>query len=337
MEWLEVHVAQIWFLIIGFFVLYYALADGLDLGVGMIALLIRDEQIRGTLMVSLQSMWQGNQTWLVVLGGMLFGAFPLFYSVVLSAFYVPLMIMLFGLIFRGVAFEFRDHSGRPSLWSLSFSLGSLVTALAQGFTLGGIFYGIPMDEHTFTGTVWSWFHPYSVLFTLGVVSGYVMLGANYLILKMDGEIQRRSRSWSLRAAISTLLISLSVYVWTIVRHPYMARKWLFGPDLFYVILFPALALFAFAMYLHRLRGRSEVEPFLWNVIMIFCSFIGLSVGFYPYIVPNMMTIQSAAVSSPRTLIFMLAVMVILLPLILAYVGYEYWIFRGKVGSGGYSG
>jgi cytochrome d ubiquinol oxidase subunit II len=336
MVWLEAHIALIWFLIIGFFVLYYAIADGLDLGVGIIALFTRDDEIRGTLMASLQSMWQGNQTWLLVLGGMLFGAFPLFYSVALSAFYVPIVIMLFGLIFRGVALEFRDHSGRPSWWSLSFGLGSLVTALAQGFTLGGIFYGIPMDGSTFTGTIWSWFHPYSILFALGVVSGYIMLGANYLILKTDGEIQRRSLSVSSRAAVSTFLISIAVYVWTIARHPYMAHKWITMPDLFYVILFPVLAFFAFGMYLHQLHKRSEFKPFLWNVIMVFCSFVGLSVGFYPYIIPNMVTIKGAAVSSPQTLIFMLAAMVILLPLILAYVGYNHWIFRGKVESGSIS-
>ena len=135
MAWLESHVEQIWFLIIGFFVLYYAISDGYDLGIGMISLFTRNEEKRGIMMRSLQSVWQDNQTWLVVLGGMLFGAFPLFYSIALSAFYVPIIIMLFGLIFRGIAFEFRDHSQRPYLWSLSFGIGSLVTALCQGFTL----------------------------------------------------------------------------------------------------------------------------------------------------------------------------------------------------------
>jgi cytochrome d ubiquinol oxidase subunit II len=335
MAWLDLHVAEIWFLIIGFFVLYYAVADGIDLGVGMISLLTRGEGKRGIMMASLQSMWQDNQTWLVVLGGMLFGAFPLFYSVALSAFYIPFIVMLFGLIFRGVAFEFRDHATNPSLWSLSFGLGSLVTALTQGFILGGIFYGIPMDGQTFTGTVWSWFHPYSLLFTLGVIAGYIMLGANYLILKTEGEIQRRSRRYSSVAAAATLLVSLAVYAWTIARHPYMARKWLAMPDLMYVAFFPLLALGAFAMYLRGLRSRAEIAPLVWNIVLVFCSFTGISVGFYPYIIPNMVTIRNAAVSSPRTLIFMLAAIVILLPLILTYIGYKHWIFRGKVGSNGY--
>ena len=285
-------------------------------------------------MASLQSMWQDNQTWLVVLGGMLFGAFPLFYSIALSAFYVPFVIMLFGLIFRGVAFEFRDHANHPSLWGLSFGLGSLVTACSQGFILGGIFYGIPMDGYTFTGTIWSWFHPYSVLFTLGVISGYIMLGANYLILKTTGDIQQRSIRYSSVAAIATLLVSLAIYVWTIARHPYIARKWLAMPDVLYVAIFPLLALFAFVMYLRGLRRRGELAPFVWNAIVVFCSFTGISVGFYPYIIPNMVTIHGAAVSSPGTLIFMLAMMVVLLPVILAYIGYKHWIFRGKVGSSG---
>ncbi|MHB8909782.1 MAG: cytochrome d ubiquinol oxidase subunit II [Syntrophales bacterium] len=335
MAWLDLHVTEIWFLIIGFFVLYYAVADGLDLGVGMMALFTRDEGERGIMMASLQSMWQDNQTWLVVLGGMLFGAFPLFYSIALSAFYVPFIVMLFGLIFRGLAFEFRDHARSPSLWSLSFGLGSLVTALAQGFILGGIFYGIPMDGHTFTGNVWSWFHPYSLLFTLGVIAGYIMLGANYLIMKTEGGIQLRSIRYSSAAAGATLLVSLAIYAWTIARHPYIARKWLAMPDFIYVAFFPLLALVAFILYLRALRRRAESAPFAWNIVLVFCSFTGISVGFYPYIIPNMVTIHSAAVSSPRTLIFMLAMIVILLPLILAYIGYKHWIFRGKVGSGGY--
>jgi cytochrome d ubiquinol oxidase subunit II len=330
MEWLDAHVVEIWFLIIGFFVLYYAVADGYDLGVGMIALFTWNEEKRSIMMASLQSVWQENQTWLVVLGGMLFGAFPLFYSIALSAFYVPIVIMLFGLIFRGIAFEFRDHSKRPSLWSLSFGIGSLVTALSQGFALGGIFYGVPMEGYNFTGTMWSWFHSYSVLFTIGVISGYVMLGANYLILKTSGVIQRRSVLYAYFATFSTLVISISIYVWTIARHPYMARKWLAMPGIFYVAVFPILALMALVMYLRSLNRRSELAPLLWNVAFVFCAFVGLSVGFYPYIIPNMVTIKSAAVSSSNTLIFMLAVIVILLPVILVYVGYKHWVFRGKV-------
>jgi cytochrome d ubiquinol oxidase subunit II len=330
MGWIETHVADIWFLIIGFFVLYYAVADGYDLGVGMIALTTRSEEERGIMMASLQSVWQENQTWLVVLGGMLFGAFPLFYSIVLSALYVPMVVMLVGLIFRGIAFELRDRSKRPSLWSLSFGLGSLVTALCQGFALGSIFYGLPMEGHEFTGTLWSWLSPYSFLFTLGVVSGYVMLGANYLVLKTTGDTRWRGILYSHVASIFTLLISMAIYLWTILRHPYMARKWLMLPDLFYVAVFPILAALAFLLSFRSLRRRSDFAPFAWNAAFVFCAFVGLSVGFYPYIIPNMITIRSAVSSSPKTLIFMLAVVAILLPVILAYIGYKHWVFRGKV-------
>jgi len=330
MEWLEANIESIWFLIIAFFIFYYAIADGLDLGVGIIALFTPDEKKRGVMMASLESIWQSNQTWLVLLGGMLFGAFPLFYSVALSAFYVPVMIMLFGLMFRGIALEFRGDARRPRLWSLSFGLGSLVVALAQGVTMGGIFYGIPMEGSTFSGNIWSWFHPYSVVFALGVLAGYVMLGANYLILKTEGEIQRESHLWSLRSAAWTFLISAIIYVWTYARHPYMAGKWFHLPDLIYVGIFPVLALFAFGMYVRELHKRSEFRPFLWNIIMVLCAFVGLNVGFYPYIIPNMVTIKTAAVSSPNTLIFMLAAMGILLPVILIYVAYKHWVFRGKI-------
>jgi cytochrome d ubiquinol oxidase subunit II len=335
MEWLNAHIEQVWFLIIGFLVLYYAVADGLDLGVGIIALSTRDEEKRAIMMASLQNIWQENQTWLVVLGGILFGAFPLFYSIALSAFYVPITVMIFGLIFRGLAFEFHDKSKGHSLWNLSFGLGSLLTAVSQGFTLGGIFYGIPMEGQTFTGTVWSWFHPYSALFTLGVISGYIMLGANYLILKTEGDIQQQGRHYASIATFFTFIIAVAIYLWTIAHHPYMAAKWLAMPGLLHVAAFPLLALFAFIMCLRSLRGRPEFAPFLWNVAFVFFAFIGLSVGFYPYIIPNMVTIKSAAVSSPKTLIFMLAVIVIVLPVILAYISYKHWVFRGKVGSGDY--
>ena len=335
MEWLNAHVEEIWFLIIGFFVLYYSVADGYDLGVGMIALSTPDEGKRGVMMASLQSVWQTNQTWLVLLGGMLFGAFPFFYSVALSAFYVPIVIMLFGLIFRGIALELRDQSTRPHLWSLSFGLGSLVTALAQGFTLGGIFYGVPMEGHTFTGTMWSWFHPYSAVFALGVLSGYTMLGANYLILKTTGDVRELGVRWSFLAAAATAIISIVIYAWTIARHPFMAEKWQAMPSLFYVALFPVIAAFCFTMCLWNVRRQSDIAPFFWNAAFVFCAFIGISVGFHPYIIPNMVTIKSAAVSSSKTLIFMLAVMVILLPVILGYIGYKHWVFRGKVEDSGY--
>jgi cytochrome bd ubiquinol oxidase subunit II len=210
-----------------------------------------------------------------------------------------------------------------------------VTALSQGFILGGIFYGIPMDGQAFTGSIWSWFHPYSALFALGVISGYVMLGANYIILKTTGELQRRGIRYSSAAAMATLLVSLAIHLWTVVRHPYMARKWLTMPDLIYVAVLPLLALVAFVLYQRSLRRRAELAPLIWNIVLVFCSFTGISVGFYPYIIPNMVTIQSAAVSSPGTLIFMLAMIIILLPVILAYIAYKQWIFRGKVGRGGY--
>ncbi len=335
MGWVETYIAEIWFLIIGFFVLYYAVADGSDLGVGILSLFARNEEDRGIMMASLQSVWQDNQTWLVLLGGMLFGAFPLFYSVALSALYIPLVVMLAGLIFRGIAFEFRERSGRTFVWSLCFGIGSLVTTVSQGLTLGGIFYGLPMDGNSFAGTQWSWLHPYSTVFSLGVISGYAMLGANYLFLKTSGVVQRRSVFYSALSAAFTLFIAAVIYLWTVARHPYMAQKWQAMPGVFTVALFPFLALCAFFLYAWSLRRRWERGPFLWNAVFVFCAFIGISVGFYPYIIPNMVTIRTAAGSSPKTLLFMLAVMVILLPVILVYTGYKRRVFRGKVGSEGY--
>lgn len=337
---IEPHLADIWLFLIGFFLLYYAITDGSDLGVGIISLFSREERERGMLMASLVNTWHGNQTWLLILGGMLFGAFPLFYAVVLSSLYVPILIMLLGLIFRGVSFEFHEHSHQKSLWGLSFSAGSLVATLGQGFALGGLLSGLQIENGRFVGSVWGWVSPFSLVISVGVVVGYAMLGANYLIMKTEGALQSRSYRIALVTSLCTAVISVIVHVWTITRYPHILEKWSTLPDFFHVAAFPCLTVGAFAMLLRSLWRHREVAPLIWNALIILFSFIGLSVGMYPIMIPHVISpaiTVSGAAASPKTLMFMLIVTAVLIPVILTYTAYEFWVFHGKVEEGGYSG
>jgi len=338
MEAILPYLADIWLFLIGFFLLYYAITDGADLGVGIISLFARDDEERGRMMGTVEAAWHGNQTWLVLLGGMLFGAFPLFYAVLLSALYIPILLMLFGLMFRGVAFEFRKLARHKAGWGLAFSLGSFIAAMAQGFALGGLLWGLEVENGRFVGSVWGWLSPFSVLAALGVLFGYVMLGAGYLIMKTTGDLQARSYRQALIASLATIPIAVTVHLWTIARYPHVAQKWVTLPDFFEVSLFPALAMLAFAMYFRCLYKRREVAPLLWNAVIILCSFIGLSVGMYPMMIPHVIlpsvTVQSAA-ASPKTLLFMLVVTAVLIPVLLSYSVYGFWVFRGKTDESSY--
>lgn len=336
MTTIEMHLPLIWLFLIGFFLLYYAVMDGADLGIGIMSLFSEDEEERLLLMESIGTMWHSNQTWLVILGGMLFGAFPVFYALLLSSLYVPMVAMLGGLIFRGVAFEFRTHARHRKLWSLSFGLGSLLTTVAQGFALGGLLSGLQVETGRVAGSLFGWLNPFSLLVALGVLFGYLMLGANFLSWKTEGVVQQRSFRWSRAASVVTLFISIGVYVWTTARYPFMARKWVSVPDLFFIGFFPLLAGVAFMMYFRSLWNRRGFGTLMYNFAIVLFSFTGLSVGLYPYMIPNVIaspvTVREAAASS-QTLWTMLVVMLFLLPVILGYTLYSYLVFRGKVKEG----
>jgi len=334
------YLPDLWLFLIGFFLLYYAITDGSDLGVGMISLFAHSEKERSMLIASVQSTWHGNQTWLVILGGMLFGAFPLFYAVLLSALYVPLVVMLIGLVFRGVAFEFRDHSENKRLWGLAFSVGSLIASLGQGFALGGLLGGLQVENSRFAGSILGWINPFSALICLGVLLGYVMLGSNYLIMKTEGDFQDRCYSHGFITSLVTAFISLVVHVVTVARYPHLMRKWVTYPDVLYTGFFPLLALIAFIMLLVSLKKRREVAPIIWNALIILFSFVGLSVGMYPNMIPNVASepvTVTAAAASPSVLMFMLVVTGSLIPVILLYTAYQFWVFHGKVEEGSYDG
>lgn len=341
MEALYPHLPVIWLCIIGFFLLYYAVTDGFDLGVGIISLFAKEDEERGLLMSSIIGTWHDHQTWLVLLGGMLFGAFPVFYGLVLSALYVPLVVMLLGLIVRGVSFEFREQSPRRKhVWGIAFGLGSLLVTLGQGFALGGLLSGaLRMDGLKFSGGALDWASPFSLLVAFGVLCGYVMLGANFLIYKTVDPIRKRSVRISAIFSVLTLGVAVLVHGLTVGLYPAVAARLATASVALPITLCVAVAAFAFVMLFSSLRSlRRELAPFVWNVVVILSSFLGLSLEMYPNMIPNVtmdpVTVHKAA-ASPPVLLFMLAVSVLIVPVILVYTGYKYRVFRGKTHGEGY--
>ncbi|MBE0618161.1 MAG: cytochrome d ubiquinol oxidase subunit II [Proteobacteria bacterium] len=341
MEWLGSQLPSVWLGIIAFFLLYYAVTDGFDLGIGILSLLHRDEETVGAMMGTVSHVWAGNQTWLVILGGMLFGAFPLFYGLLLSSLYIPMVAMLFGLLFRGVAFEFRGQSTRRRVWDLAFGGGSLLATLAQGFALGGLLGGLPVENGTFVGGVWHWLTPYSALVAAGVLSGYVMLGANYLVWQAEGELRRWAYRCGRVAALVTLPLSAGVHLWTTARYPYAAQKWGAWPEALALGTLLVLSILAYGKLLAGLWRDSRRGPLLWNAAVILFSFAGLSLALFPHMIPSVVspvTVAQAA-ASPKTLEFMLVATAVLLPVILVYTGYTYRITSppGQNSGKGYGG
>lgn len=334
MYFLEPYLPTIWLCIIAFFLLYYAVADGFDLGVGMLSLLAPDEKERTIMMATMESIWHDNETWLLLLGGMLFGAFPTFYGIVMSSLYIPVLIMLLGLILRGAAIEFRDQSERKTFWGVTFGLGSLITSLAQGFALGGLIGGIEVKDGQFMGGVWSWFSPFSMLTAFGVLCGYTMLGANYLILRTEGNLQKKSYAAAFKASCLTLIVAVAVHIWSAMVHPHLFKRWSQNPEAIFMTMLLILTVVSFAMYFHSLLKRYERSPLVWNVAIILSSFTAISIGLYPQMIPPILssapvTVHAAA-ASPKTLMFMLGATALLLPVILVYTSYKHRVFRGKV-------
>lgn len=333
MDALHFFLINVWLAFLGLFLVLYVVLDGFDLGIGILSLFARAEERRDIMMASLGSIWDANESWLVVLGGTLFGAFPLAYGIVLNALYLPLITMIFALIFRAVAFEFRAHARNHFVWSIAFGLGSLVAAICQGFALGGLIGGVLVADGQFVGGPFDWLTPFSIVTALGVVFGYVLLGATYLILKTEGEHQKHA--W--RAAwlgFGLMMISAAaISVWTPLRFPVVAERW-FASETFYLFAAPPLfALGCTAMLARALSRYQERAPLLWSIGIFLASSTGLAASFYPYIVPRAVTASEAAADN-LTLAFMMVGIGILVPTMLIYNFYQYLVFRGKVDASG---
>lgn len=329
METAHILLAEIWFAILGLFLIFYVVLDGFDLGIGIISLVAKSEQRRNVMMSSVGSVWDANETWLVVFGGALFGAFPVAYGSILHGLYIPVSLMLFALIFRGISFEFREHGEHKGLWSQAFGYGSLIAALTQGFALGAVIGGFPIENGEFVGGVWHWLSLFSLLTALGVVFGYVLLGATYLIMKTEGEIQQRMYRIATIGAVMMAICGLAVSIWTPLRFEYVYERWFNWLNLFWLAPLPLLAVGAFGMLLRSLYLKQEHAPFVWSVLIFVFSFLGLAVTLFPYLVPDVLSIFDAA-ARPNTLVFMLTGIGMLIPIMIIYNAYQYLVFRGKV-------
>jgi cytochrome bd ubiquinol oxidase subunit II len=330
MEALLHFLPQVWFIILALFLFLYVMLDGFDLGVGILSLTSSDEERRGLLMTSLGNIWDANETWLVLMGGALFGAFPLAYGTILSALYMPIFFMIFGLIFRAVAFEFREHSNQKLFWNLAFGVGSFMAALGQGFALGSVISGIKVDDAGhFAGTIWDWLDWRSLLVALTLIQGYVLIGSTYLILKTEGELQETHYRTAKIAAITTLIGAMFITVTTPVFYE-AARSRLFSPPLIYIFAaIPFLGVLLIGLLLQSLDSRQERTPILWTILIFMLTFLGLGLVVFPYIIPNTVTIYDAA-ASPSALVFMIVFVGFLIPIMLFYNIYQYVVFRGKV-------
>jgi cytochrome bd ubiquinol oxidase subunit II len=320
----------IWTLILGMAVFFYVLLDGFDLGVGILYGLAPDTASRNTIMNSIAPIWDGNETWLVFGGLGLFAAFPVAFAVIIPAAYFPILVMLLALVFRGVAFEFRFRDAEhKTFWDHAFNYGSAIATFAQGIVLGSFIQGYEVNGRQFAGSSLAFLTPFSLMTGLALLFGYGLLGAGWLILKTEGDIQAAARRHGRICLIGVLAAIAVVSIWTPVASPMVAARWFSWPNI--LILAPVpIATAATALVTWRALGsRAETLPFAGAVLLFVLSFIGIAISLYPMIVPYHFTLWEAA-SSERTQAFLLVGTLALLPVILMYTGWSYWVFRGKV-------
>jgi len=329
MDW-PFHLATLWAFIIAFAVFMYVMMDGFDLGLGMLFPLFPEKEDRDVMMNSVAPVWDGNETWLVLGGGGLMAAFPLAYAVLMPAIYTPIIAMLIGLIFRGVAFEFRWRSERErSRWDLAFAGGSLLAALMQGIALGAILQGVRVEGRGYAGGWWDWLTPFSVLTGLAVVAGYGLLGANWLVMKTTGDLRARAYRLSWWLLVATLVAIVAVSVATPFLEAQYWRRWFEWPNILFTAPIPLAVAAVTLLLLRALAERRDYQPFVLTLVLFALTYAGLGVSLYPFVVPQSITIWQAA-APDNALAFMLVGVAVLVPIILAYTGWAYWVFRGKV-------
>lgn len=320
----------VWTLILGAGIFFYVLLDGFDLGVGMLYGFVPDLKSRNIVMNSIAPIWDGNETWLVLGGVGLLAAFPLAFAIIIPALYFPVLVMLLALVFRGVAFEFRYRdAAHRTFWDHGFCYGSAIATLAQGVMLGAFIQGFKVDGRHFAGTTFDFLTPFSLLTGVALIFGYGLLGAGWLILKTEGDIQARARRHGRICLIVVLLAIAAVSFWTPLMSDDVARRWFSWPNILLLSPVPiATALIAFAVW-RSLSGRSQAGAFIGAIGLFALAYGGIAISLWPMIVPHHYTLWQAA-SSERTQAFLLIGTLFLLPVIFAYTGWSYWVFRGKV-------
>jgi len=322
----------IWAGILGIAVALYVILDGFDLGIGILFPFAKDDAERDRMLASIAPFWDGNETWLVLGGGGLLVAFPRAYSIVMPAFYLPLIVMLLALVCRGVTFEFRGIAQSKPFWNAVFAAGSTLAGLCQGFVLGGLVQGVKIENGAFAGGPFDWATPFGLLCGIGVVAGYALLGATWLMLKTDGDMARRAAAKAKVLLVAVLVFMAAVSLYTPLAFPRIAQRWFTLPNLIYLSPVPILtAPIALAQW-RFIGAQRELAPFLLTVALFLLGYLGLVISTFPYIVPPQLTIWEAA-AAPSSQAFMLIGTLVLLPVILCYTGLTYWLFRGKVREG----
>ncbi|KXU31238.1 ubiquinol oxidase subunit II [Sphingobium sp. 22B] len=330
-----INLTIVWAGIIAFAVAAYVVMDGFDLGIGILFPRFAVGRDRDMAMNSIAPVWDGNETWLVMGGGGLLAAFPLAYAIVLPALYAPLIAMLLGLVFRGVAFEFRwrDPAHRR-FWDFSFSAGSIVATLAQGITLGALLQGITVEGRAYAGGWWEWLSPFSIATGVSLLIGYALLGACWLIWKTEGPLHDQARRIA-KPLLPALLVAIAVVsAWTPFLEGQYYRRWFEWPGVLASAQMPLLvAVTGFLAWRAILKGR-DWTPFFLTLALFGLSMIGLAISIWPDVIPGRVSIWEAA-APERSQVFMLIGAAVLVPVILAYTVWAYWVFRGKVDETGY--
>ena len=330
MEW---DLPAIWAALIGVAVAFYVILDGFDLGIGILFPFAQSESERDQMMNSVAPFWDGNETWLILGGGGLWVAFPQAYAVIMPALYIPVIVMLLALVFRGVAFEFRWVAvTSKKYWNFAFIAGSELAAFAQGVILGGLIEGIKVENGAFAGGPFDWATPFALLCGCGVVAGYALLGATWLVMKTEGPVAMSARDNARTLIVVVLGFMAAVSLWTPLAVPRIFERWLTMPNILYLAPVPIItALVAFAGW--RALGRgAEHTPFFCTIGLFLLGYLGLVISSYPYLVPPSLTVWQTA-AAPESQIFTLIGTAIMLPIILCYYAFVYWLFRGKVRPG----
>lgn len=327
---MSLDLVPLWAVILSIAVLMYVLLDGFDLGVGILFLFRKNDQDRDLMVASVAPIWDFNETWLILGSGGLLAVFPLAFAIIMPAVYFPILVMLLGLLFRGVAFEFRDvPHAKKSVWNAAFTYGSLLATFAQGVVLGNFIVGFPVAGRAFAGTSWDWIAPFPLLTGLGLVVGYALLGSTWLHMKTQGALQQWARDISRKLLFGLLAFIVMVSIWTPLVDARINARWFSMPNILYFAPVPILTAVLAWLLWDSLRKNRDVLPFLCTMGLFFLAFTGLIISLWPFVAPPSITLWDAA-AAPMSQQFLMVGTMFLLPVILLYVFWSYWVFRGKV-------
>jgi cytochrome bd ubiquinol oxidase subunit II len=320
----------IWTVILAIGVFFYVALDGFDLGVGMLYNFAPDRRARDLVMNSIAPIWDGNETWLILGSVGLFAIFPLAFAIIIPAVYFPILLMLLALIFRGVAFEFRYRDvEHRSFWDHGFAYGSALAAFSQGVVLGSFIQGFQVEGRHFVGSSLDCFTGFSIFTGLALMSGYTLLGAGWLVIKTEGALQDWARACGRRCLIGTTLAVVAVSLWTPFIDAHIAARWFSWPNIALLAPVPLISAALIWYEWRSLNNRSDYSPFIGALGLFVMSYLGIAISLWPMIVPRHFTLEQAA-ASQSTQAFLLVGTLVLLPVILLYTGWSYWVFRGKV-------